>query len=98
VKSYNKTKPIRIEEFEAEKTWWFDRVEHQQAWRVSCEEIARNNFNLDIKNPHGPYDDHGDFESLLAQHNQVLLDLARTRGVLEEELCRALHSTLRVTE
>ena len=36
-KSYNKTKPIRIEEFEAERAWWNKRVENEQAWRVSID-------------------------------------------------------------
>jgi hypothetical protein len=41
VKSYNKTKPIRIEEFDAEKAWWGSeadgfaaRVENERAWKV----------------------------------------------------------------
>lgn len=40
-KSYSKTKPIRIEEFEPEKAWWgseendfADRVENEFAWKV----------------------------------------------------------------
>ncbi|PTP34943.1 N-6 DNA methylase [Vibrio splendidus] len=40
-KSYSKTKPIRIEEFEAEKAWWgseendfSERVENEFAWKV----------------------------------------------------------------
>jgi type I restriction enzyme M protein len=40
-KSYSKTKPIRLEEFEAEKAWWgneatgfAERVENEFAWRV----------------------------------------------------------------
>ena len=43
-KSYNKGKPIRIEEFEAERAWWGEekdgftaRVENEQAWRVSID-------------------------------------------------------------
>lgn len=93
VKSYNKTKPIRIEEFEAEKAWWDNRVENERAWRVSFEEIAGNGFNLDIKNPHAPDYDHGDFEALLAQHNAIILDLTKTRDTLKNELMKALHST-----
>jgi type I restriction enzyme M protein len=93
VKSYNKTKPIRIEEFEAEKTWWSNRVENERAWRVSFDEIAGNNFNLDIKNPHAPDDDHGDFEELVLKHNQIMLDLANTRDTLKNELMKALQST-----
>ena len=92
-KSYNKTKPIRIEEFEAEKAWWTNRVESERAWRVSFETIAANNFNLDIKNPNAPDVDHGDFDELLAAHNQVLLDLAETRDTLKNELMKALQAT-----
>lgn len=33
-KSYSKTKPMRIEEFEPEKAWWEDRVENEHAWKV----------------------------------------------------------------
>lgn len=40
-KSYSKTKPIRLEEFEAERNWWgdeandfADRVENEFAWKV----------------------------------------------------------------
>jgi type I restriction enzyme M protein len=93
VKSYNKTKPIRIEEFDAEKAWWANRVENERAWRVPFEEIAGNNFNLDIKNPHTPDYDHGDFEELLLRHNQLMLDLANTRDALKNELMRALHDS-----
>lgn len=31
VKNYNKTKPMRIEEFAARKAWWTDRVENEHA-------------------------------------------------------------------
>lgn len=51
VKSYNKTKPIHIKEFDLEKAWWHNRVENEQAWKVSAEEIRARNYNLDIKNP-----------------------------------------------
>jgi type I restriction enzyme M protein len=93
VKSYNKTKPIRIEEFEAEKAWWTNRIEGDRAWPVSFETIASNNFNLDIKNPHAADIDHGDFDELLAAHNQIMTDLATTRDALKSELMKALQAT-----
>jgi len=34
VKSYNKTRPIRIEEFQTEKDWWSQRKPTEFAWRV----------------------------------------------------------------
>ena len=51
-KSYSKTKPIKIEEFAAEKAWWNNREENEFAWCVSIEEIKANGYNLDIKNPY----------------------------------------------
>jgi type I restriction enzyme M protein len=50
-KTYNKTKPINIKEFDLEKSWWDNRVENENAWKVSLDEIKRRNYNLDIKNP-----------------------------------------------
>jgi type I restriction enzyme M protein len=92
-KSYSKTKPIRIEEFEAEKDWWTNRVESERAWRVSFDDIAANNFNLDIKNPNAPDEDHGDFEELLSEHELIMRGLAETRDTLKCELMKALRAT-----
>lgn len=52
VKSYNKTKPINIKEFDLEKDWWNKREESQYAWKVSIEDIKKRGYNLDVKNPH----------------------------------------------
>ena len=51
VKNYNKSKPINIKEFDLEKKWWKKRVESNNAWKVSAEEIKKRNYNLDVKNP-----------------------------------------------
>ena len=56
-KSYSKTKPMRIEEFEPEKAWWGNRVENEFAWKVTLDEIRERGFNLDIANPNAPGDD-----------------------------------------
>ncbi len=50
-KAYNKTKPIRIEEFEPIKTWWFNRKENGVAWKVPIQTLIDRNYDLDIKNP-----------------------------------------------
>ena len=50
-KSYSKTKPIRIEEFDLEKKWWDKREENEHAWLVPVEQIIDSGYNLDIKNP-----------------------------------------------
>ena len=59
VKSYNKTKPMRFEEFQPEIDWWGDaadgyasRESNEFAWRVGIDDIKARNYNLDIKNPH----------------------------------------------
>lgn len=56
-KSYSKTKPIKIEEFDTLKSWWNNRVENEQAWKVDIETIKVNGYNLDIKNPHKEEDE-----------------------------------------
>jgi len=53
-KTYGKTKPMKIKEFDLEKKWWNDREKEefkQHCWRVSIEEIQKRNYNLDINNP-----------------------------------------------
>jgi type I restriction enzyme M protein len=51
VKSYNKTKPIRIEEFEPIKRWWKKRTESEISWKVCIDTIIERGYDLDIKNP-----------------------------------------------
>ncbi|GAA3622999.1 type I restriction-modification system subunit M [Flavivirga jejuensis] len=50
-KSYSKTRPIKASEFKLEKDWWNNRVENENAWKVSINEIILNDFNLDINHP-----------------------------------------------
>jgi len=90
VKSYNKTKPMRIEEFEPEKKWWSKRKESPFAWRVSAKDIAASNYNLDIKNPNTPGPENGDPEKLLAAYKRLQQEVAQTRDALKKELMEAL--------
>jgi type I restriction enzyme M protein len=53
-KAYNKTRPIRSVEFDAEREWWSDRAENDKAWLVSIDDIRSRDFNIDIKNPRAP--------------------------------------------
>lgn len=48
---YTKTRPLRYEEFKSLQEWWGNRQENDFAWKISAEEAARNNYNVDIKNP-----------------------------------------------
>ena len=47
-KAYNKTKPIRIEEFEPLKKWWKKRTESEISWKVSIDTIIERNYDLDL--------------------------------------------------
>lgn len=102
-KSYNKTKPIRIEEFATEKKWWgkpdkkglySKRRENEQAWRVSIEDIKANNFNLDIKNPHNADEGAGDVNVLLPEYEALLERIAATRAMLKLQLQSALKASM----
>jgi type I restriction enzyme M protein len=96
-KSYNKGKPIRIEEFEPERAWWDDasnrfdrRVENEQAWRVSIDQIKAGNYNLDLKNPHRTDEGPGDVDHLLPEYEKLLAQIAKTRAELKAQLREAL--------
>jgi type I restriction enzyme M protein len=89
-KSYNKGRPIRIEEFEPEKQWWKKRGENEHAWRVSIDQIRDGDYNLDLKNPHAPNDGPGDVDHLLPAYQKLLAQIAETRAALKKELYHAL--------
>jgi type I restriction enzyme M protein len=89
-KSYNKTKPIRIEEFAPERAWWKKRVENEQAWRVPIATVKAGNYNLDLKNPHQADDGPGDVEHLLPEYERLLAQIAETRAALKAQLMEAL--------
>lgn len=97
-KSYNKGKPIHIEEFAAERAWWGSeqdgfaaRVENERAWRVSIDQIKAGGFNLDLKNPHQADDGPGDLEHLLPEYERLLAQIAETRNALKTQLMEALN-------
>lgn len=97
VKSYNKTKPMRFEEFATEIDWWGNeadgfaaRVQSEQAWKVPVADIVARNYNLDIKNPHIGEQISHDPDVLLAQYNAMQDDIAALRDQLKGILGEAL--------
>lgn len=90
VKSYNKTKPIHIKEFDLEKKWWKNREENQYAWKVSAEEIAKNGFNLDVKNPHQEADNLESPEVILAKYCETEEKIASIQDQIVAVLTEAL--------
>jgi type I restriction enzyme M protein len=89
-KSYSKTKPITIKEFDLEKSWWHNRAESQYAWKVDIEQIKVNNYNLDIKNPNVVNEAHRDPAELLKEYRILEQRLQATRDKLKQELMAAL--------
>lgn len=92
-KSYSKTKPIRIREFEAEKAWWGSdkdgfkaRVETDRAWSVGADEIRSSGFNLDRKNPRAPEAPVHDPDVLLANYGKLAAESDVLRGRLRDLL------------
>lgn len=51
LKNFSKSKPIKSEHFEEIKRIWDTKELTEQSWVVSAEEVIKNNYNLDIKNP-----------------------------------------------
>jgi type I restriction enzyme M protein len=103
VKSYNKTKPMKVEEFAALEQWWgseqdgfHGRVENQYAWQVSLDDIKARNYNLDSKNPHIGEQEIHDPDLLLAQYSAMQTDIAALRdqlkGILGEALQREVEA------
>jgi len=98
-KAYNKTKPISFKEFKPIQDWWGTekdgfkfRVETEQAWKVSIEEIILRDFDLDIKNPFINEKINQNPNEILAeykdQQNQISDLRNQLKTILEEALMR----------
>jgi len=97
VKTYNKTKPIRIDEFDAEKAWWgteqdgfATRVENERAWKVSIDQIRAAGYNLDQKNPHIGEQQSHDPDVLLADYARLQAEAQALRDELQGILAQSL--------
>ena len=97
VVNYNKSKPMQFEEFEALRDWWGDeetkfrtRKENEYAWKISAEDVAAKNYNLDEKNPHVAEAEVHDPDQLLAAYAQSQRDVQGLRDQLKAILSDAL--------
>ena len=89
VKSYSKTNPLQISEFEGIKAWWTKRKENEFAWKVSIEEIRKRDFDLDIKNPNAPVEASSDTTaSLLDELNNDLSNIHSDIQEIENSFTR----------
>ncbi|MBE9152060.1 N-6 DNA methylase, partial [Coleofasciculus sp. LEGE 07092] len=91
-KSYSRSKPLTIKEFNREKKWWEKREVTEFAWQVSVKEIEERNFNLDCKNPHSMEINHGEPDELMAEYEEISQELAAVQEALKAELMLALGS------
>lgn len=97
VTSYNKSKPMRFEEFAAEQTWWGEEAEGfrtrkatEQAWSISAADVAARGYNLDLKNPHVADAIIGDPDELLATYAKQQAGIQSIRDQLKGILAQAL--------
>ena len=96
IKAYNKTNPIKISEFDAIKNWWGNesdvfssRKESEFAWRVSIEEIEKNNFNLDIKNPNSAPEEFVNTKTALDSFLKLDQEIKNNRDFIKDLLVKA---------
>ena len=91
-KSYSRSKPLTIQEFDREKLWWKNRQPSEYAWKVSAQEIAARNYNLDCKNPHEVAINHRDPDELMREYLEIDRQMQDAQNSLKQELIRALGS------
>ena len=94
-KSYSRSKPLDIKEFDLEKSWWGGasrkgRKTTQHAWNISAADIAARNYNLDCKNPHAVAINHRAPADLMAEYQEISRQLAEAQNALKAELMQAL--------
>ncbi len=94
-KSYSRSKPLTIAEFDREKKWWGGAARKGRkttchAWKISAKELAQRNYNLDCKNPYEEEVIHRDPDELLAEYKNISARLEAAQNALKAELIQAL--------
>lgn len=96
-KSYSRSKPLRIKEFDQQEKKWWSGVKARRgrkatpwAWKVSAKEIAKRNYNLDCKNPYEETVELGDPAELMAEYVEITRQMQAAQAALKQELMQAL--------
>ena len=89
-KSYSRSKPLTIGEFDREKKWWGKRKKSEYAWKVSAKEIAARNYNLDCKNPYEVEVNHRDPDELMVEYLTIDREMKSVQDALKQELMDAI--------
>lgn len=102
-KSYSRSNPLTIEEFDLEKEWWGGssrkgRKVTKNAWKVSVKELEERNYNFDCKNPHFEEIIHQDPVELMNEYENMQLGIEKIQSQLKSELMQAFENTDKATE
>ncbi|MCY4170926.1 MAG: class I SAM-dependent DNA methyltransferase [Bacteroidetes bacterium] len=94
-KSYSKTKPICLDDFNDCIEWWGGteregREETTRSWKVNIEEIHSCGYNLDFKNPYSQENDYADPEELIEKLLIAESDVVSIRNQFKDILIEAL--------
>lgn len=94
-KSYSRSKPLTIGEFDLEKAWWGGAARRgrkvtEYAWKVSAEKLAERKYNFDCKNPHEAEVIHQDPAELMSEYQEIVRQLNAAQTALKEELMACL--------
>lgn len=86
-KKYSKTAPMQSTEFESCLSWWSSRACSDCAWKVTTEEIAYQDYNLDFQNPNSS-------EFFKEDSSEVLLERMLSNQSAVTKLLHELRSEL----
>lgn len=94
-KSYSRSKPLTIAEFDREKQWWGGKTRRgrkvtEHAWKVSAKELVERNYNLDFKNPHEEIMEQQDPDELMQEYLEITRQLQAAQQALKAELIKSL--------
>lgn len=94
-KSYSRSNPLTIEEFELEKKWWGGegrrgRKVTKHAWKVPAKKLIEKNYNFDSKNPYEEELKHRDPADLMSEYQEIVSKLHTAQDTLKAELMAAL--------
>ena len=89
-KSYSRSNPLTIDEFELEKKWWGGKSRQgrqttKYAWKVSVDELKAHNYNFDIKNPHQDVEPKVNLDELLQKYIKTVNEINRLTEELRKE-------------
>lgn len=90
-KSYSRSKPLTIAEFNLDKAWWGraaypDRKTTEHAWKIPAKALTARNYNLDCKNPYEEEVNHRDPLELMVEYQEIVKKRNKAQAVLKTEL------------